>query len=414
MAHIGAHIARIKGNPLESRFGLSRMWSAQRRRKSVCKTKLKSILPGFFLMANVLEANRVLKNWLERAGAPFQNQKKGRKIKMRFLFIKFFMALQEQITQKKKLFDFEKADKDGLIMACTLLAIALLAGWLAISQSATQFTSQKSVQQSAEVSGASGKTGDELKALEEKVLPPEGMTLPVRWGDIGRRLIDTGVIDAEKFEQLYAQRGGLTEEEKQLLYGENNGNLKINAQNSGFLLNLLWAFGLGNKNSILEQGPMTDPQYGGDASKFASTGGWTLAKGEVMNHYSKHMFVSLTSEQQQMVERVAKGIYRPCCGNSTYFPDCNHGMAMLGLLELMAAQGIGEEEMYNVALKVNSYWFPDTYLAIAQYLAQKGIKWDEADPKEILGVNFSSAQGFQQILQEVRPIQRNGGGGCGV
>ena len=33
-----------------------------------------------------------------------------------------------------------------------------------------------------------------------------------------------------------------------------------------------------------------------------------------------------------MENKIAKGIYRPCCNNSTYFPDCNHGMAMLGLL----------------------------------------------------------------------------------
>jgi len=48
-------------------------------------------------------------------------------------------------------------------------------------------------------------------------------------------------------------------------------------------------------------------------------------------------------------------------------------MAMLGLLELMAAQGVGEEEMYKAALAVNSYWFPDTYLTIAEYMQNKGI-----------------------------------------
>ena len=59
-----------------------------------------------------------------------------------------------------------------------------------------------------------------------------------------------------------------------------------------------------------------------------------------MNHYSMHRFIVLTPEQQALVEKVSKGIYRPCCGNSVYFPDCNHGMAMLGLLELMASQGV--------------------------------------------------------------------------
>lgn len=267
-----------------------------------------------------------------------------------------------------------------------------------------------SAQVSAPIAGTQQDSSDE--ELTNAVLPQEGVVLPIKWGDFGKQLVDTGVIDAEKFEQLYSQRGGLGEEEKQLLYGTNNGNLKMDAENSGFLLNLFWAFGLGNKNPILEEGPMV--QYGGDASRFASTGGWTLAKGNAMDHYSKHAFVTLTPDQQQLVERVSQGIFRPCCGNPTYFPDCNHGMAMLGLLELMASQGVGEEEMYKVALKVNSYWFPSTYLTIAKYFAEKGTSWDKVDPKEVLGANFSSAQGYRQILQQVQPVQQQGGGGCGV
>lgn len=157
-----------------------------------------------------------------------------------------------------------------------------------------------------------------------------------------------------------------------------------------------------------------DPQYGG-AGRFASTGGWTLAKDDAMNHYSKHKFVTLTYEQQKLVEQVSKNIYRPCCGNSTHFPDCNHGMAMLGFLEILASQGVGEKEMYSAALALNSYWFPDTYLTIAKYLSTKGTSWKDADPKGILAADFSSASGYQKILTEVTPPERRGGGrGCGV
>ena len=46
---------------------------------------------------------------------------------------------------------------------------------------------------------------------------------------------------------------------------------------------------------------------------------------------------------------------------------------MLGLLELMASQGLSEEEMYKYALIVNSYWFPDTYLAIAKYFEKEAL-----------------------------------------
>ena len=104
----------------------------------------------------------------------------------------------------------------------------------------------------------------------------EGIVLPVRWGDLGAEMINAGVIDQEKFESLYAERGGIDEESKRLLYQSDNGNLKITPENSGVVLNLLWALGLGNKNEILENGPMMDPRYGG-ADNFASTGGWTLA-----------------------------------------------------------------------------------------------------------------------------------------
>lgn len=250
--------------------------------------------------------------------------------------------------------------------------------------------------------------------LLEDVLPKQGLVLPIKWNDLGKKMIEAGVIDPQKFEALYAKRGGISEETKKLLYNTNNGNLVINDDNNGVILNLLWAFGLSNKNPILEYGPMVDSKYGGDASRFASTGGWTLAKGSAMNHYSKHSFVVLTKDEQELVERVSKNIYRPCCNNSTYFPDCNHGMAMLGLLELLAASHIPEDEMYKIALRVNSYWFPDTYLTLAKYFNSKGIEWKDVNPKEILGFNFSSASGFQKILTEIQPVERQSGGSCGV
>lgn len=248
---------------------------------------------------------------------------------------------------------------------------------------------------------------------EEKVLPSAGVELPFTWGDLGAQLMRAGVIDGEKFEALYAQRGGLPQDMKALLYDADNGKVRMTNENAQVLLNIAWALGIGNKNEILEKGPMSDTQYGG-AGNFASTGGWSLAKGDAMQHYSKHNFITLTAAQQALVEKTAKGIYRPCCGNSVHFPDCNHGMAMLGLLELMASQGVGEQDMMRAALVINSYWFPDTYLTIAKFLAQKGIAWDSVDPAQVLGANFSSSQGYQQILSQVGPAQSKGGGGCGV
>lgn len=232
--------------------------------------------------------------------------------------------------------------------------------------------------------------------LANQVLPESGVELPITWNDLGAQLVKTGVIDPSKFTPL-----------------ADTGNIKIDSQNARLILNSLWALGLGNKNPILDTGPMVDKQFGG-AGNFASTGGWSLAKGNAMSHYSKHRFITLTAEQQQLVEEVAKNIFRPCCNNATYFPDCNHGMAMLALLELMASQGINKEDMYRYALAVNSYWFPDTYVTIAKYKASQGVTWDKVDPKEVLGESYSSATGYRRILSQVAPAQFGGGGGCGV
>lgn len=247
-----------------------------------------------------------------------------------------------------------------------------------------------------------------------QVLPQAGVEIPAIWGDLGKQLTDAGVIDENQFRQIYSQRGGLSREEEKMLSGSDNGKLIINQQNSNFILNMLWALGLGNKNDILDNGEIQDKKYGG-AGRFASTGGWSLAKGDAMSHFSKHKFIQLTPEQQALVDNVSKNIYRPCCGNSTNFPDCNHGMAMLGLLELMASQGATEQNMYKIALAVNSYWFPNNYLTLASYFKDQGISWDKVDPKTVLGFQYSSLPGYRQIEGKTTPqVAPSTGGGCGV
>lgn len=251
-------------------------------------------------------------------------------------------------------------------------------------------------------------------SISQQVLPAEGVELPIVWGDFGKQMIADGVIDEAKFRALF--EGGLQNQDEQMLTGSIDQPVVLNQENSRFMLDMLWAFGLANKNDILENGEMTDPKYGGDASKFASTGGWSLAKGAGFDHYSMHEYVTLTDEQQALVDKVSRGIYRPCCGNSTHFPDCNHGMAMLGLLELMAKNGATEEQMYKVALQVNAYWFPQTYIDLATYFKEQGQDWDQVDPQVALSQEYSSAQGYQQTRQKIQslPKPQQGGGGCGA
>lgn len=249
--------------------------------------------------------------------------------------------------------------------------------------------------------------------LASEVLPADGVTLPITWGDLGKRMITDGVIDEAKFRALF--EGGLNNIDEQMLSGNSTEPIILTEQNSRYILDLLWAFGLANKNDILDNGEMVDTKYGG-AGNFASTGGWSLAKGPGFDHYSKHEYVVLSSEQQELVDKVSRGIYRPCCGNSTHFPDCNHGMAMLGLLELMSKNGASEKEMYDVSLKVNSFWFPQTYIDLATYFKEQGKDWNQVDAKTVLGAEYSSAQGYQQTRQNIKSLPKpaSGGGGCGA
>lgn len=313
----------------------------------------------------------------------------------------------------------DKLEKILSLPVSIVIAALILAGaWLYNSKLESSGSSLKTDLTSSQQ--AAKKT-----ELEEKVLPSEGVELPVSWNDMGMKLISAGAIDEKKFKALYEQRGQFTQEYEKLLSGNNNSNLptdkariKINEENAGYLLNLFWALGLSNDNPILfDKTEMANPRYAGSgkpAAGFAATGGWTMAVGDPMDHYGRHRYFNLTPEQQALVDKVSRGIYRPCCGNSTHFPDCNHGMAMLGLLELMASQGVSEQDMWKAALAVNSYWFPDTYINIATYMKNKGTDWQNVNPEEILGINYSSGSGYAKIASQVaKPAQRSTSG-CGV
>ena len=253
-----------------------------------------------------------------------------------------------------------------------------------------------------------------------QINPPEGYEIKMKYNDIGPQMLEMGVIDLDKFKETYAKSGQpLPPEQLDILTKGSNKKIKITPDNSYFLLNFFWAFGLANKTKILEEGDMV--KYGeGQVGNFASTGGWTLAKGDSMQYYSNRTIVSLTKEQEDLVNKVASGVYRPCCGNSTAFPDCNHGMALLGVFELMAAQGATESEMFQAAKYINSFWFPGTAFDTALYFKNKdGKEFKDIDPKVYLSRDIFSAFGAQTVkkwlidkeIQEKPPAQ---GGGCGV
>jgi hypothetical protein len=183
-------------------------------------------------------------------------------------------------------------------------------------------------------------------------------------------------------------------------------------------LNLLWPLGIVNKSAVLSEGPM-GTQYGQEVGNFASTGGWDLGKksgGELFNSLS---LVKLTPQQEAVVKEIAAHVHRPCCGNHTAFPDCNHGAAMLGFIQLAVAQGMPTDEVYRKALMLNSYWFPQTYVELAIYFkVKRNLAWTDVDPQEVLGETYSSGDGYAAMSQQ---LQADGllpkvdqGGSCGT
>lgn len=259
----------------------------------------------------------------------------------------------------------------------------------------------------------------DMGALIAQVNPPEGYELPVRYGDLGPQLLASGVIDYAKFAGIYEQSGNpLTRNQIEALTRGSDERIVINAQNAHFLLNFFWAVGLVNANPILTEGPITESSNG-QIENFASTGGWTLGTKPVTELFASTVLITLTPEQQARVEKVAAAVYRPCCNNPTLFPDCNHGMAMLGLLELMASQNASEDEMFEAAKYVNAFWFPQQALETAIYIkATQDVDFAQADPRLIVGREMFSGSGFGSVhalLQSRGLLKQTPGNGnsCG-
>ena len=243
----------------------------------------------------------------------------------------------------------------------------------------------------------------ELAVLYEQVNPPDGFGLSVSYGDFGPRLIEAGVIDYGAFAAIYENAGKpLSTKQIEILKNGSDEEIVISADNAHFLLNFFWAVGLANQNSILTEGPMV--QYSdGQVERFASTGGWTLATKPITELYASMELIPLTNEQQKLVEEVAAGIYRPCCGNHTLFPDCNHGMALLGLLQLMASKGASADEMFEAAKYMNAYWFPQQTLETAIYLQlNENMDFKDADAKLLVSEKYASASGASMVHEALQ------------
>lgn len=250
-----------------------------------------------------------------------------------------------------------------------------------------------------------------------KVLPEKGFQSRIRLGASVVNLVENGVIDRQKSAALYKDRGGLPPELKALLAARSEKPILLTRENANYYVNLLWPLGLSNTMSTNAKSPLN----GTSLSNYASTGGWNLGKEENGGAYfNKFRIVELTPEQEALVTRIAQNTYRPCCNNSTFFQDCNHGSALLGLLQLGAAQGLTEDELYREALAFNSFWFPHNYIQTALYFkAVKSTDWENVDAREVLGFAYSALGPWSKNVQaEVAKIPnllpQNNGAACAV
>ena len=267
---------------------------------------------------------------------------------------------------------------------------------------------------SASVSQTGSALIDEVAA---KVLPEDGFQSKISLGASMVKLAQNGVIDRDKFLAIYRNRDGLPNELRSVLDKPMSEPILLTRENANYYVNLLWPLGLANYMESNRASPIN----GKSLFNFASTGGWNLGKEENGGAYfNKFKIVELTPDQEALVTKIAQNVYRPCCNNSTFYQDCNHGSALLGLLQLGAAQGLSEDELYREALAFNSFWFPHNYIQTALYFkAVENLDWDEVNPKLVMGKEYSSIGGwYENVDAEVKRLglvpQQQGGAGCGV
>jgi len=257
---------------------------------------------------------------------------------------------------------------------------------------------------------------DLYREMVAQVRPQRGYRSKIALGNSIVRLTRAGVIDRNKLEAIYTRAGGAPGELSVILDRASPEPIRLTAENARFYVNMLWPLGLANRMGSNERSPLNGPSR----FRYASTGGWTL--GRATNggaYFNAFPIVELSAQQDALVARIAQRSFRPCCSNSTFYQDCNHGSALLGLLALGAAQGLGEEELYREALAFNSFWFPEHYAHIALYFKEvKGVQWRDVDPRTVMGAEYSSAAGMQtNVMRELQSrnfLPRQSGADCSV
>lgn len=226
------------------------------------------------------------------------------------------------------------------------------------------------------------------------VLPRRGISTQVVFGDAIQKLVAAGALDPDKYRAVIAPGQALPAWVERLFVAPSVEPVILSAETAPHLLYLLWALGLSTRTGFNGKSPVGTVRL----PSFASTAGWTLGRepnGYV--YFNRIDTLRLSRTQEAKVLEVATSTFRPCCDNSTLFQDCNHGSALLGLLELAASQGASRDELYRIALAANSYWFPSQYSMTAMYFRYfQHQAWSAVSPQLVLGATYSSFSGWQR------------------
>lgn len=266
---------------------------------------------------------------------------------------------------------------------------------------------------------ANGDYGERRQVVDEQVRPKDGYQTKLVLGDIVPRMVAHGIIDMAKMEALYKDRGGMPPALRQALTQASATPITVTRENADWLVNVLWPLGLSNRMAINRRSPIA----GKDLANFASTGGWQLGrKKNGASYFNRYRLISLTANQENRVWRIASRTYRPCCDNSTFFQDCNHGSAALAVIELGVAQGLSDDAIYRTLLAFNSYWFATTYIETALYFnVVRGTDWSGVDPSLLLSRRYSTASGWQRNVHvralkvpDLLPKVEDDGESCGA
>ncbi len=270
--------------------------------------------------------------------------------------------------------------------------------------------------------GATARAGsDPFRRAIDSVLRTEPVPTGLDLVPPVAKLIEAGAIDPGKFAAIYKYRSSIPEWVSLLLDGKlQEQELIFSIENAAFNLNLLWPIGLATKAALNDESPI-----GGDSLPyFASTGGWTLGReNNGAAYFNQVETFPLSPEQSSRTRRIAENVFRPCCGNSAFFQDCNHGSAMLGLIEMAASADRSTESIMKLAKVANGLWYPRAYVETALLFdVVEDTSWEKASADVVLSYNYSSIGGWGQNVHAVlldqgliKPPQGGGGGaGCAV